>query len=186
MDDAPGYGGSRGLSLGTAITISGAAVSPNMGYHSSPVISFLLTLFNVRLGWWLGNPGYAGRAVYQRSAPRSSLGLIRDEALGRTNDRHPYVYLSDGGHFENLGLYEMVLRRCHTIVVSDGGCDPGATFEDLGNAVRKIRIDFGIPIEFEKMPIYSRDGAAAAPPGSIARSARSSTPGWTTAPRTAT
>ena len=66
-----------------------------------------------------------------------------------TDDKNPYVYLSDGGHFENLGLYEMVLRRCHTIVVSDAGCDPGCSFEDLGNAIRKIRIDFGIPIELE-------------------------------------
>jgi hypothetical protein len=160
-----GYGGDRGVSLGTAITISGAAVSPNMGYHSSPVISLLLTLFNVRLGWWLGNPGYAGRKVYTRSAPRSSLGRIVDEALARTDDHNPYVYLSDGGHFENLGLYEMVLRRCHTIVVSDGGCDPSCAFEDLGNAIRKIRIDFGIPIEFEEILIYARENGGPARPG---------------------
>ena len=59
------------------------------------------------------------------------------------------MYLSDGGHFENLGLYEMVLRRCRRIVVIDGGADPDYTFEDLANAVRKIRIDFGIEIEFK-------------------------------------
>ena len=165
--DAQGYGGSRGLTLGTAMTISGAAVSPNMGYHSSTIVSFVLTLFNVRLGWWLGNPGHAGRDVYQRSAPKSSLALIRDEALGRTDARHPYVYLSDGGHFDNLGLYEMVLRRCHTIVVSDGGCDPTASFQDLGNAVRKIRIDLGIPVEFTEPPfaIHARDGVGAAKAG---------------------
>jgi hypothetical protein len=58
------------------------------------------------------------------------------------------VYLSDGGHFENLGLYEMVVRRCAYIVVSDAGCDIDYVFEDLGNAIRKIRIDLGIPIEF--------------------------------------
>ena len=50
----------HGIALGTAMAISGAAVSPNMGYHSSPSITLLLTLFNVRLGWWLGNPGEAG------------------------------------------------------------------------------------------------------------------------------
>jgi hypothetical protein len=68
--------------------------------------------------------------------------------FGRTTDANPYVYLSDGGHFENLGLYEMVARRCRHIVVSDGGCDADYAFEDLGNAIRKIRIDLGIPIEF--------------------------------------
>ena len=61
-----------------------------------------------------------------------------------------YVYLSDGGHFENLGLYEMVLRRCRCIVVSDAGCDPEFAFDDLGNAIRKIRIDLGVPITFER------------------------------------
>jgi len=75
---------------------------------------------------------------------------IVKEAFGLTNDSAGYVYLSDGGHFENLALYEMVLRRCHIIVVSDGSQDAGCNFEDLGGAVRKIRIDQGIPIEFEQ------------------------------------
>jgi len=147
-----GYAGGRGVSLGTAMAISGAAASPEMGYHSSPVLSLLMTFFNVRLGWWLGNPGHAGRAVYHRSRPKLSLNPIIAEALGRTDDRNKYVYLSDGGHFENLGLYEMVLRRCHVIVMSDATGDPKAGFADLGNAIRKIRIDLGIPIDIDPVP----------------------------------
>ena len=85
---------------------------------------------------------------------------IIDEALGLTNDTSPYVYLSDGGHFENLGLYEMVLRRCHFILVSDAGQDPECSFADLGESVRKIRIDFGIPIDFGQMNIYPRSQIA--------------------------
>jgi hypothetical protein len=73
-----------------------------------------------------------------------------DEALGLTDDTNNWIYLSDGGHFENLGLYEMVLRRCSLIVVSDAGADPHYAYEDVGNAVRKVRIDLGIPIDFEK------------------------------------
>jgi hypothetical protein len=72
-----------------------------------------------------------------------------DEAFGLTTDTNSWIYLSDGGHFENLAIYEMVLRRCHCIVVSDAGCDPNYTYEDLANAVRKVRIDFGIPIDFD-------------------------------------
>jgi len=68
--------------------------------------------------------------------------------LGWTTDRNPWVYLSDGGHFENLGLYEMVRRRCRFIVVSDAGADKDFQFEDLGNAVRKIWIDLGIRVHF--------------------------------------
>ena len=143
-----GYGGPDGMSLGTAMTISGAAASPNMGYHSSPAMTFLLTLFNARLGAWLGNPGPAGRSTWRRSDPLMGAAPLLREMFGRTTDVNPYVYLSDGGHFENLGLYEMVARRCRWIVVSDAGCDADYAFQDLGNAIRKIRIDLGIPIEF--------------------------------------
>lgn len=145
-----------GISLGTAVAISGAAASPNMGYHSSPAVMFLLALFNARLGWWLGNPGAAGDSTFDRDSPRFAIRPLLAETFGLTDDRNKYVYLSDGGHFENLGLYEMVLRRCRIIVVSDAGCDPTCSFEDLGNAVRKIRVDLGVPIELHKIPIYSR------------------------------
>jgi hypothetical protein len=147
--DAAEYGGRRGISLGTAMTISGAAASPNMGYHTSPLVSFVMMLFNARLGAWLGNPGRAGDATWREPGPRSAVASVVKEALALTTDQAPYVYLSDGGHFENLALYEMVRRRCRTVVVLDGGCDPDLTYEDLGNAMRKVRIDFRIPIEFD-------------------------------------
>ena len=143
-----------GISLGTALAISGAAVSPNMGYHSSAVVAFLLTLFNARLGWWIGNPA---KEKYTRAYPRFAIGPMFAEAFALTDAKKGYVYLSDGGHFDNLGLYEMVLRRCHFILVSDAGQDPDFKASDLGNAIRKIRIDLGIPIEFSNpMKIFSR------------------------------
>jgi hypothetical protein len=143
------YGGPRGISLGTAVAISGAAASPNMGYHSSAVIGFIMTLFNARLGSWLGNPGKAGEKTWRQEGPTSAIASIVREAFGLTNDCSRYVYLSDGGHFENLGVYEMVRRRCRYIVVSDGGCDATFTYEDLGNALRKLRIDMKVPVDFE-------------------------------------
>ena len=147
------YGGKdHGISLGTAVTISGAAASPNMGYNSSPVVTFLMTLFNARLGWWLGNPGKVGDTTYRHEFPRWSMWWLLAEAFGLTDADSKYVYLSDGGHFENLGIYEMVLRRCRFILVTDGGADPDCTFEDLANALRKIYIDLGIPIEFDAGP----------------------------------
>jgi hypothetical protein len=146
-DGAVAYGGRDGISLGTAISISGAAASPEAGYNSSPSVSFLMALFNARLGWWLGNPGAPGDHTFGRSGPRGGVTPLLSEMFGETTDRSGFVYLSDGGHFENLGLYAMVLRRCRLIVVSDAGCDPHGTFEDLGNAIRKIRIDLGVPID---------------------------------------
>ena len=151
------YGGRDGITLGTAVAVSGAAASPNMGYNSSPAITFLMTLFNARMGWWLGNPGPAGDKTYFRDEPRVGVVPILNEMFGRTTDSSPYVYLSDGGHFENLAVYEMIRRRCRFIVVSDAGSDPNGIFDDLGGLVRKARIDFGIPVEFSpKMNIFPR------------------------------
>jgi hypothetical protein len=147
--DSAEYGGRDGITLGTAVTISGAAASPSMGYHSSSVVGFVMTLLNARLGAWLGNPGDAGERTWKQDGPRSAVSSLVKEALGLTNNTSAYVYLSDGGHFENLALYEMILRRCRQIVVLDSGCDPTFTYEDLGNAMRKVRIDLKVPIEFE-------------------------------------
>ena len=172
------YGGDpRPLTLGTAMAISGAAASPNMGYHSSPIITFLMTLFNARLGWWLGNPGDKGQDTFRRESPKWALQPLFAEAFGWTDESHPYVYVSDGGHFDNLGLYEMVRRRCQTIVVVDAGADPACGFEDLSAAIRKIRSDMGIPITLPGAPPIVARGAAvpasarAAVRGTIAYSA---------------
>lgn len=137
---------SKGVTLGTAFAISGAAFTSNMGYHSSRPIAFFLSLVNVRLGWWVGNPA---KEKWKRSSPRLGLLYLLSELFGRTSDESAFVYLSDGGHFDNLGLYELVRRRCKYIVCCDAGADPEMSFEDLGNAIRKIRIDFGIDIEMD-------------------------------------
>jgi len=147
--DTAAYGNE--ISLGTAMAISGAAASPNQGYNSSAPIAFLMALLNVRLGWWLGNPGSAGNRSFTDEGPRTAARSLLAELMGMTREDQEYVYLSDGGHFENLGIYEMVRRRCKLIVVSDAGCDPGYAFEDLGNAVRKIAIDLGVPIRFDTL-----------------------------------
>jgi hypothetical protein len=156
------YGGDKGISLATSAAISGAAASPNMGYMmTSPVVRFIMTLFNVRLGFWLGNSGMAGSggstlfspATFQRPSPTQSVRPIFSEALGMTNGKSPYVYLSDGGHFDNLGLYEMILRRCRYIVISDASTDPSYCFESLAYSIRQVRMDFGVPIEMEEMKL---------------------------------
>lgn len=152
------YAGARGwgISLARAMTISGAAASPNMGYHSSSAVAFVMTLFNARLGWWLPNPKCGERRLEdQRDPGMYSLWLWLNEALALANDRLRYVHLSDGGHFENLALYEMVRRRCRRILVVDASADPSFGYDDLQNAIHKIRVDFGISIEF---PMGSFDG----------------------------
>jgi hypothetical protein len=129
-----------------------------MGSYSSPLLTFLLTLFNARLGVWLGSPGAAGARTWTVRAPGLGPGRLLDEMFGQTSDASAYVYLTDGGHFENLGVYEMIARRCRTIVAVDAGCDPDYAFSDLGNLVRRARIDLGVSIEFADRPAMTAAG----------------------------
>ena len=150
-----------GINLSTVTAISGAAISPNMGYHSSPAMAFLLTMFNIRLGWWLPNPRRSPLAFNPDGEdsgsphPRFAPYLLADELLGRIGDDRKFVYLTDGGHFENLGLYELVRRRCYEIVICDAAEDSGSVFEGIGMAIRKCRIDFGAEITLDLAQLVS-------------------------------
>ncbi len=146
----------RGVSIGSAVAISGAAVSPSMGSHTSAGIGFLLTVFNVRLGRWCGNPCH--RSTWKTFGPTFGGRYLVSELLGLTDRSLPYVYLSDGGHFENLGIYELVRRRCSTVVAVDAGCDPRYEFTDLANAIRKCYADFGVVIEIDVSAIRPAEG----------------------------
>lgn len=141
------YAGYGGLWLGSSMAISGAAASPDVGYHSSPSVAFLLTVFNVRLRA-LGRQSPASEILAQKR-PLVGGWYLLSELFGITNGKTRYVYLSDGGHFENLGIYELVRRRCRYIVASDASQDGACSFEDLGNAIRKCYTDFGVRIEID-------------------------------------
>lgn len=143
-----------GISLGTAMAISGAAASPSMGYHTSPATSFLLSLFNIRLGEWIGNP--KNPDAWVRGTPRFGLYWLLSELFGNTTDESDFLYLSDGGHFENLGIYELVRRRCGVIVASDSAADPEWHFAHLANAVERCRTDFAVSITFKSVPELKR------------------------------
>jgi len=157
-----------GIHINTAAAISGAAVSPNMGYHSSPAAAFLLTMFSVRLGWWINNPRVLNEngteigdpQKYPWPSPRISLGSLASELLGRADDTRNYVYLSDGGHFDNMGVYELVRRRCRYIVICDAEDDHALTFGGIGMAIRKCRIDFGAEISLDLRCVqHAKDSA---------------------------
>jgi hypothetical protein len=132
------------LTLSTAFSVSGAAVDPDSYATKFRPVSFLMALFNVRLGIWLRNPrdeprGWRFPAWYQ---------LMLREMLGvGLSERDSRIHLADGGHFENLGLYELLRRRCRYIIVSDAGADPHCTFADLGQAVQRARADLGAEVD---------------------------------------
>jgi patatin-like phospholipase len=149
------YGGHSGApSLGQAISVSGAAASPNMGYHTSPVVAFLLTVFNVRLGWWFPNPSRTDTAI---ASPLFNLRYLFAELLGGANDKSPFVMISDGGHFENLAAYELIRRRCRVVFICDGECDPELSFEGLGTLIRMCKVDFLIDVDIDVHGIRARN-----------------------------
>ncbi len=136
------------LTLGTAVAASGAAVSPSMGAKKpTSALAMLMTLLNVRLGYWAPTPHRKG---WNSSQPRLWPFYLVREFLSQTNDLSDYCYLTDGGHFDNTGLYSLIERGCRFVVLVDCGADPRPPrFEDLGEAIRRCRIDFGTEINLK-------------------------------------
>jgi hypothetical protein len=139
----------RQLNLGTAMAISGAAVSTQMGQKTfNPLLNFLLAMLNVRLGYWLPSPGW----VNEHGGFRLRVGPIYflAEALGiRSRFVGNAVYLSDGGHIENLGIFELLRRRCRFVVAIDGEADPDLTFNGLAVLQRMAFTDLGARVEID-------------------------------------
>ncbi|MEW7850055.1 patatin-like phospholipase family protein [Massilia aurea] len=146
-----------GVRLGMAVALSGAAASPNMGAHSSAPLNFLMTMFNVRLGRWCPNPA---RPTWTSSSPPIGLFSLLSELFGQQGADAGYVHLSDGGHFDNLGIYELVRRRCRLVIAVDVGSDREHAFEDLGNAIRRCTTDLHVRIDLDvsRLGIKPDDG----------------------------
>lgn len=142
------------FSLGTAVAVSGAAVSPNMGsVKTTASLAMLMTLLNVRLGYWAPTPNKdRWRSAQARLWPYYTLR----EFLSETNDLSSYCYLTDGGHFDNTGMYSLAERGCRCIVIADCSADPEPCFADLGNAVRRCRIDFDAEIDLDVAPLMGK------------------------------
>jgi len=138
------------LDLGTAVAISGAAAAPQMGMGSIRGASFLLTLLNVRLGYWLRKPSASRpmRKLRQALTAPGPVYLLR-EALNSMDQSLKYINVSDGGHIENLGMYELLRRRCKYIIAIDGECDPDLVFPSLMKLQQFAKIDLDVEIEME-------------------------------------
>jgi hypothetical protein len=153
------------LTLGTAVAVSGAAVSPNMGSMTlGSALAMLLTFFNIRLGYWAPTPNQSSwRSPQARHWPWYTLR----EFMSQTTSQGKYCNLSDGGHFDNTGVYSLIQRACKFIVMVDCGADPRPCFQDLGEVIRRCRIDFGAEIDIDITEL-----ADTAPPVQVTRCLR--------------
>jgi hypothetical protein len=135
------------------MAISGAAVSANMGSQTIRALSPTLALLNIRLGYWLRNPRDLrkkkkrfGTLLHYWTNLLSDKLFILPEMLNLLDELSPRIYLTDGGHIENLGVYELIKRGCKLIIVVDAEADPHMAFRSLMKLDRYSRIDFGVRI----------------------------------------
>ena len=137
------------LDLATAAAISGAAVSSAMGRAGVPLLAPTLALLNIRLGYWIRNPQVVLKADELQDAKRKDWRLFYFpmEFFGQLTAKTGKVYLTDGGHIDNLGLFQLLKRRCRVIIVVDAEADPGMQFTSFVDVSRFARIDLGIRID---------------------------------------
>jgi hypothetical protein len=153
------------FTLATAVASSGAAASPHAGVAGrgitrNPLVSLLLSLTNVRLGYWIRNPraSQEPKNWHKWFPPNLLAPGIRQGLFGSgTTENAFFIELTDGGHFDNTGLYELIRRRVKIIVLSQGSQDVSYSMDDLANAIQRVRVDFGVHIRFtsETYPLDS-------------------------------
>jgi hypothetical protein len=166
--------GPRGtdLTLPSIMAVSGAAVSPLMGRFTYPPLRFLMALTNVRLGVWIPNPKHETWGQ-ERPEPRGRIGRLRRaiidgwrepgalyvlrEALGTLTLNRRFIYLTDGGHWENLGLVELLRRRCTDVLCFDASADQTGAGQDLGRAIALARSELGADVELDPRPVLTCD-----------------------------
>ena len=150
------------------VAISGAAFSTGLGAQTNFGMSVLAGLANLRLGYWwnrsrtppwerildvLWQPSkmveqlklsWAGRVKwwedFTRYRPyRMIQGYLLDELRGRySGAEQQRWYLTDGGHFENLAVYELIRRELPLVICSSRGRGlPVMTSGSIGSAARQ-------------------------------------------------
>ena len=140
-----------GMTLATAMAISGAAANPHAGgggsgWTRNRAVSIVMSMLSLRLGYWAPNPNpKLDRGVIPNFI---NPGITAIFLWRQLHEEYEVLDLTDGGHFENLGLYELVRRKLKTIVVCDASADPRGEYASLATAIERVRVDFRATIEF--------------------------------------
>jgi hypothetical protein len=147
------YAQSRFATLPSAMAISGAAFSPSMGRMTRAPFRFFMALVNLRLGVWTPNPRRMDK--FNNHNERGSFKLVARpyyllfEMLGLNRLKRNFLYVTDGGHYENLGLVELLRRKCKTIWCIDASGDKVTTFSTLVGALRLAEAELGVKVSID-------------------------------------
>jgi hypothetical protein len=160
------------LTLPSIMAVSGAALSPLMGRFTYPPLRFLMALTDIRLGVWVRNPKHESWEETPKE-PTNRIGrfaaLIRDgwrepgalyvlrEAVGALSLKKRFIYLTDGGHWENLGMVELLRRRCTHLLCFDASADQVMGGQDIGRAMALARSELGVDVRLDPRPTMSVD-----------------------------
>ncbi len=141
------------MTLATAMSISGGAANPHSGVSGegesiNPFVAFLMTFLGLRLGYWTFSPAISLKILNSIIRPNYIVPGLGSLLNFGHSEKSMFIELSDGGHFDNTGIYELVRRRTPVIILADGSTDSNFTFDDLGSAIERIRVDFGVSIRF--------------------------------------
>jgi Patatin-like phospholipase len=157
------------LTLPAAVAMSGAALSPSMGKETRWPLRFLMALANIRLGVWVPNPRkldeFTGTGRHQhgqhRRYPRPRSSYLLRELFGRNSIESTYLYVTDGGHYENLGLVELLRRGCSEVYVFDASNDD---FTAIGDAVTLARseLEVELAVDYESLKPDATTGLSSA------------------------
>ncbi len=142
--ETKGHNGYNTMTLPAATTISAAALNPGMGIYSNKILSVFLALFNARLGYWTWNPMKGSKGINAIWWPP----YFFYELLSQIGTDKKMLNISDGGHIENLAVYELLRRKCKLIIAVDAGEDAQYAFSDLENLAIRSRNELGIEIRF--------------------------------------
>jgi hypothetical protein len=175
--------GGHPITIPQAVAISGAAIAPVAGREEGwRPYRALFAIANVRLGVWLPNPYWNRRdwAPHREAGDRrrrvgplsrsvvgldrwfshpSGLSVLR-EAFGTIGAFAPWVYVTDGGHYDNLGLLEALRRRPRHIIMLDGSGDAEDQFPTMARAIATAKMDQDVDICFDPAPITRGTGKA--------------------------
>ncbi|MPY97920.1 MAG: patatin-like phospholipase family protein [Actinophytocola sp.] len=145
----------RDLTVQGAVAISGAAFASAMG-RAARWYQVLLAVSGARLGTWLPNPGYlhaearSGGGWERQPLPSARrLPYLLKEVFGSYSHHDRLLHVTDGGHYDNLGLVELFRRRCTKIYCIDASGDKPPTATALAEALRLAQHELGVRVELD-------------------------------------
>jgi len=142
------------LVLGYGFSLLDLPISHMLMFN--PIVRFLHQLFAVR---YKRNKASRDKSPYiwEKRASQTSSSKNKSASIDI-----PYVFVTDGAHFENLGAYELLRRRCQLIVVSDVGEDEDRKLDDFQSLLEKAKehlncsfeVDPGFSLEDIQKRVY--------------------------------